>query len=133
MSNNKDDRADDILQMIRDRQAERTMPDNQFDVRNYDLNELLDFVIDPLLNNPERKDECLRQLLFEITSIQTDLGLGDEPPEWTEGGSPLYSNEQLCEASDNVRIRNELLEGFRSLERTIAKKYGRKILQGGLH
>lgn len=133
MSNKKDERADDILQMIRARQAERTIPDDKFDVRNYELNELLDFVIDPLLDNPERKDKCLAELLFEITNIQTDLGLGDEPPEWTEGGSPIYSNEQLCEASDNVHIRNELLEGFRSLERTIAKKYGRKILQGGLH
>jgi hypothetical protein len=135
MTNKTQERAGDILQMIRfknrilaEEKSKRQIWLKE-NTANLTLEQLLSLLQYEASNMSTQKyNECLGMLLFKISKIDKK-SFYDTPAGTNERGEPDYTPEQINDASDAVHIQDHLLNAFKTAERQMSVEYNRALLE----
>ena len=135
MSNIKQERAGDILQMIRTNHKQREVESQERanwlkqNTANLTEEQLLTLILSEGSDMSIQKyNSVLGMLLFKISRIDKK-SFYDTPNGTNEAGEPDYSAEQINDASDAVHIQNHLLNAFKTAERQMAVEFNRDIVE----
>lgn len=135
MTNKTQERAGDILQMIRSQNKILAEQESKRQIwlkehtANLTLEQLLSLLEYEASNMSTQKyNECLGMLLFKISKIDKK-SFYDTPAGTNERGEPDYTSEQINDASDAVHIQDHLLNAFKTAERQMAVEYNRALLE----